>query len=377
MADQYAAQLGHLSIDDYLDKFLRLVGPQFARVVAEYYTGAQEPGNDIPDLKALTPLLASDSVTFFQLVSAFVADPPPLLDRRVLRLIADEMVIVVDDEHEFLTIDDRGVWYRQIMMQKRDYEPAYALSVPWLNHVAEDIVPLDIYDYLKSAVVCFRNRLFTGALTLAAIAFEATLKEGVRLAELDDKILEGYTYQPVQAVIEAFAEPEDATISLELNIEGANRDLRSHFRGQRADPESNWIGDLKLRIVRADRLISDNKERVTLTLQTNQNEEAEYFSSGPRNPKHRKAGRFIEFNSIAEQYGWFARGRLVHITAEVLRRMRNRLVHWEREALDKQIEGTDLTLRTILQDSREVENILHDVSGLIGDVYFRVNSHGK
>lgn len=375
MVDQYAAQLGHLSIADYLDKFLQLVGQQFVRVVAEYYTGPQDPKSDTPDLKTLATLLASDPVTFFQLVSSFIADPPPLLDRRVLRQITDEMVITVDDRREFLTIDDRGVWYRQIMIQKRGYDPAFALSIPWLNHTREDIVPLDIYHYLKSAAVCFQNGLFAGSLTLAAVAFEATLKEGVRLAKLDDKILEGYTYQPVQAVIDAFGKPEDDSVYLELKVKGAKKDLRSRFHRQSKNVSSSWIGNLKFHIIRMDRLIGGTKEEVTLILQTSHDDEADYFSPNPREPKHRKAKTFVEFNSVAEEYGWFARGRLLHITAEVLRRMRNRLVHWEREALDQKIEGTDLTLRAILQNPDRVQDILKDVSGLVGDVYFRVNSH--
>jgi hypothetical protein len=353
------------STQRYFKSFLELLGKQKEHgKLLTSYAQALFGDQTLKGLSDLRKLLDESPIAFFFLASHYFADPPSMLSSTDRIRVAENLVVPVQTGFEYLTMTDSGLWLRNLSVSKNDQDAEEVLVLSWYAPQSPDIVPLSIYQFMKSAALCFRSDLFQGTLTLAAIAFEACLRQAI--IEHGIHILQvGRKYPPIKAQIDAYN--DDPQVRLGITLKGATERLEDYFEHKANHAGKDWLGNFVFRIARED-LLTDDGEQVKLWVDVPQEKRSYLCSDKVTTPGNKHADRFKEFTAIAEQHGWFREAIIPGDSAEVIRLVRNKLVHWDDSSLDDtDIDG--MTLREHINDRNRVLGTLKDLALFISEIY--------
>jgi len=376
MPSSYVKQSG-AAVPGHFRQLLRLLDRHDYMQSALLNTYVQELGE--PDwrdysLDQLRQDVEAEPILYFMLVSLFLGDPPPMLNFTDRMGIADSLRIAISD-FERLSVTDNGVWLRELVHDPPDdtvgAQPLRIARYEYrLNSRAgtDEIVPFAVFDYLKSSVVCYRTRIYTAALALAAIAFEACLREVLR-GRHRDVITLPPPYRPAKAQVDAYLFKERPT--LVFKVKGACQDLQQYFQ-ERGCNNKRFLGNIKFDITRDELLSSEGQSRVPLRLEADR-QYVDLLSSDQLETTHRQrnADKFSEFNEAAERAGRLQARRLPLASAEVIRQVRNYLVHWDESCLEEELRNGQ-TVREYIADTDTVRSTIEDVVSFISNEYYEL-----
>jgi len=306
--------------------------------------------------------IQQDPLLFFKLVSKFLGDPPRPLKADDRKRVAEGLRVPVrTDEH--LVVDYDGIWQRELVLD--DDLPLWVRINRygyWLG--ADEIVPMPVLDYLKPATVCYRGGLFPAALVLGAIALEACLREVLNKRGLD-KIAPAY--KSAQARVDAYlcgGQPQFL-----LKMTGASLALEEHFM-TKTPRGPGFLDTITFRIRRVEKGNAGSSAKVYLTIETNDPQNVDLLSSNERENTPGKANKFREFNERAEQT-LFREEPLPEISADVIRRVRNYVVHWDESKLAEELPDGQ-TVGQYITDRSKVRSTLTHIVDFISGVYYKL-----
>jgi hypothetical protein len=245
------------------------------------------------------------------------------------------------------------------------------LGLAWLNEGEDEIVPFSLYEFLRSAMVCYRAGHYLGAIALAAIAFEASLKEALKKA--GRLWIEEQQYKLTPGRIDAYRQGED--VRLEITIKGATMDFREYFNNQSPKDQEGRLGSVKFNIRRKQNYEDPSIEHRELAL-IPKPLYRDLFASNLRDiPKRKKADRFIQYIQLAEKYGYFQEAIFSGESADVLRQVRNKIVHWDEKNPNELIGG--MLLSDYIQEPRRVRTILADLAWFVSYLFEEAEEAGE
>ena len=283
----------------YFRNFLRLIGKRDEHKELILSQARELFGDEsLVSLRELSSLFEEDPVAFFYLVSHYMDDPPVILSAEDRYRVAKNLEVPVRSEIEYLTITDTGRWLRNLNVGDNLKASESILQLSWYAPELPDIVPMSIFQFIKSATHCFRAGLFQGALTLAAIAFEASLRQAIN--EYGIQVIEiGRKYTPIRVQIDAFN--DDPQVKFGIKLKGAKEKLADYFEGKADESSRHWLGNFDFRINRED-LLMEEGDYVKLWVDVSEHKR-DFLSSDVTTPTDKSADRFSEFNEIAYQHG--------------------------------------------------------------------------
>lgn len=376
MTTDYYERLVVLPTATYFDQLLELTGPsKVARsILLARAEALLELERGMPDKKRINQIrdtFRESPSEFYRFVSTFLADFPPELLETDRYKIVDGLTITVKPQLEFLKVNEEGLWIRHLTFQPtRLISENDALKLAWLNAKGVEIVPFSIYEFLRSAMVCYRAGVLPGAIALAAIAFEATLKE--TLKRRDALWIERQGFKTSLGQIDAYR--EDEQVRFEVKIEGAAQKLRDHFKNHQPRGPKGWLGNVKFQVRRDIIDKTPSSERRELALIPNVNQDRDLLASNIRNnPTKIAADRFEQYNNIASARGLFLIDSFSPESAEVLRQVRNKIIHWDDDEIEN-IEIDGVLLIDFIQDVRSVQTTLANLAEFVSNSFYDVES---
>lgn len=368
MMRTYADRLATVPTGSNFDQLLALTGSSEvaretllyrARILLQLDLGS---GKDADIKRAL----AESPLEFYRLVSNFLADfPEELLEIDRVK-IADGLTIEVEPQSEFLKVNEDGLWLRYLTFQTppADLE-SDALKLAWIDAKGSEIVPFGIYEFLRTAVTCYRAGLFPGALALGAIVLEASLRDALRRA--NRHLIERRDYKTASGQIDAYLKGED--IQFQITIKGAPLRLREYFDNQRRDEAQYHLGNIKFSIRRRNS-DEESEDRQVLELIPKSKEHEKLFAPDTlvETPGSREARRFAQFCDLAEKYGYFQSENFNPESAEDLRKIRNHIVHWDEQQIDD-AQIREMPLQDYITQPHRVQKTLADLAEFVSYLF--------
>lgn len=365
MPSSYIKSVPSVDIQNLFDRLVQqLPSKREHSALAEIYTSEfGDPALDY-SLPQIRDELLIRPIQLFDLVSFLLRNPPSFLnDVETRERLAQALTIDISD-FERIRVTEFGVWVREldldlqtsIQINRYEYYPGFTT-----DEITE-ITSTPIYNYLKSAVVCFRSDLLPSALALSAIAFEACLREvltGIDRHSLPQPPL----FKRSSARVDAHLDNITGEPVLFFNVQGTVQSIRDFFRAHEPKGPKQFLGSVRLKICREDRsndlrLMVDSRY---IDLLSSDELEAR--------PTHRPAKNFSEFIQVAELAGRLKARRLPWNSAEVIRKVRNILVHWSKDALAEPLNPA-ITIGDYINGPDTVRATIADVASFISDEYY-------
>lgn len=382
MPSSYVQQQ-NVDILKHFAQFLGLIGNDKDKRDALVDVYAQELGDPVWGAYTLEQVkndIQQEPMRLFMLVSALLADPPQELGLDDQRKITHGLHVILLHNVEYLTVTNDGVWIRELVLDapqglvpqqtlrfnRYEYRLNSGISV-------DEIVPVSVFNYLKSAVVCYHAKLFPTALALAAIAFEACLREVLRGLGRDIITLLP-PYKP--ATVQVDAHLDGGQPKLSFKVKGACQDIRQYFMQNPPTGMGGFLGNVKFDIIR-DKLPSGgsgtgSSRKVSLRIKAD-HRYVDLLSSSQQEttPRQQRADKFADFNKAAEQAGRLQAKQLSPNSAEVLRQVRNYLVHWDETSLQEVLSNGQTVLQYI-SNQNTVRSTLVNVADFVSSEYYHL-----
>jgi hypothetical protein len=384
MPTDYVQQSG-TPVQEHFAQLLDLIGGNREKRKALLFVYAEELGDPAQGgytLKQVEQDILDKPMRFFMLVSALLADPPVALDAADRQRIVQGLRIPLVPDREYLAVTDTGIWLRELAVEPSSSKEPVWLQIARYEYLLSGpsgdrgIVPMFVYQYLKSAASCYREELLPAAVALAAIAFEACLREVLK-GFGHDMIECQPPYKPAHARVKAYLTGQ--LPSLSFDVAGACRDIHEHVLRSAPKGPQNYLGTIKFDIVREDPPTrganTGTSPRVCLRIRADC-PTADLLSSDERETTHghREAKKFVEFCEAARRSGHFLARRVAPDTVDTLREVRNHLVHWDESSLNTKLRNGQ-TVDEYANTEQTVRTTIRDVAGFISGEYYDLRKH--
>lgn len=278
--------------------------------------------------------------------------------------ILDKLYFSVAEREILIRLSQDGYWVAEWNVDLRHRQLSYrrCVQIALYNNSSEEIVPHYVLQYVDAAVLAFRQGLYAVSVALLAITVEATLR--------DVLAPKGYNFK-------RSASPVDIYPYVEAEVTSTGESYVVTFSETLPKSPSEFVKSLEgksVAKVKIRRKVARGKNQIDLHVRAPNALLDHWSKNEPHTRAQKRVNGLGEALEIARnKEGILTPDLLPEDMDDVIRTIRNNLVHLSQESLAQELELVGMTLGEFLNNSEAVYDLLTlTIPALINEQYTRL-----